>query len=275
MKKLKLVFLVAIILALSLAMSSCGIVNRLKDLENLAESLADLLPNLTFPFGEAGTAASDSDKVELDDQGRVVKLSHFDGDGKLIFTHVTTWDDERIANKTSYNGKGEQTGSVDYEYDDRGNCTVMSWYFWNTGALMKTERKYDKYDRLIEDIGHGSGSVSTNRSVFEYDESDAEHLKRYSKRTYWPSWPGDRYSVSTYEYNEQGKLVKITTVDQNGDLQNYDVYTYDENGRAEGFADYGADGKVRYSYKYVYDENGVKIGEERYNEKGELEGKDY
>ncbi len=269
MKNGRLIMTVSAVLAALFILTGCGALN---DLAQFADSLAELLPAETSGGASGG---ADSDVIETDEAGHVIKLKHYDGDGKLIFTHVTTWENDRIKNRTSYNGKGEQTGSVDYEYDERGNCTVMSWYFWNSGALMKTERKYDEYDRLIEDIGHGTQNISTNRSVFEYDDKDGQHPKNYSKRTYWPSWPGERYSVSTYEYNEAGKLVKITTVNQDGELLNYDVYTYDANGRAEGYTDYDKDGKVNYSYKYIYDENGKKIKEERYNDKGELVGSDY
>jgi hypothetical protein len=84
----------------------------------------------------------------------------------------------------------------------------------------------------------------------------------------------NRYSVSTYEYDSDGWLTKITTVNQDNELVGYDVYV-NENGKPAGYTSYDGEGKVQYSYKYFYDENGKKIREERYDSEGKLVGVDY
>ncbi len=129
---------------------------------------------------------------------------------------------------------------------------------------------------MIEDIGFGTKTVSTNRTTFEYDDKDGEHPKNYVKKVYYPNWENqpNRYSISTLEYDSGGLLTKITTVNQDNDLIGYDVYT-NENGKPMGYTSYDADGKVDYSYKYIYDEDGKKIREERYDSEGKLEGIDY
>ncbi len=265
MKKIRIAALAGILAAL-ICLSSCS---SLGNLLGLLESLEDL-----FTVDSIDINTGDPDVVEKDEEGHIIKLKHYDGDGKLVFVHTQTWENGRIINKTSYDSKGNQTGSIDYEYDERGNCTVMAWFFWNSGNLMKVERVYDEYDRLIEDTGYGSGNVSTNKTYLEYDDKDGEHPKNYCKKTYYPIWPGDRYSVTTLEYDSDGLLSKCTTVDKSGNLTSYDIYT-NKNGRLMEYTSYDADGKPQYTYKYIYDENGKKIREERYNSEGKLEGIDY
>ncbi len=269
MKKIRIAALAAVILAAVMCLSACS---TLKDIMSLLESIAEALPT-DGPEGGTGTP----DAVETDENGHVIKLSHFDGDGKLVFVHVQTWENDRISNKKSYDSKGQLTGSVDYEYDAHGNCTRMAWFFWNSGNLMRVERKYDEYDRLIEDTGYGTETVSTNKTFFEYDDSDGNHPTNYCKKTYYPRWTGsedDRYYVSTLDYDADGRLIKITTVDQTGALSHYDVYTY-ADGKLQQTTNYDPDGKPNYTYKYYYDEDGKRIREERYNADGELEGVDY
>ncbi|MBO7398028.1 MAG: hypothetical protein J6V10_02950 [Clostridia bacterium] len=274
MKKSKLIPLIAALLVAAFLLSSCSALN---DILGFIQSLEEALPTASNGDGSNGSSSAEHpDAVETDEDGHVIKLSHYDGEGNLVFVHTQTWENDRIANKTSYDSKGNKTGSIDYEYDERGNCTVMAWFFWNSGALMKVERKYDEYDRLIEDTGWGTETVSTNKTYFEYDDKNGEHPKNYCKKTYYPNWvnqPG-RYSVSTLEYDSDGWLTKITTVIQDGELIGYDIYT-NENGKPMGYTSYDADGKVQYSYKYISDENGKRIREERYDSEGKLVGVDY
>lgn len=279
MRKIKITVVSAALLAAVICLSSCSQLGELSGIiDSLEGAVSTFMADLT-DTGDAGSAASGTespDVVETDENGHIIKLSHYDGDGKLIFVHQQTWENDRIVNKTSYDGKGNKTGSIDYEYDERGNCTVMAWFFWNSGALMKVERKYDEYDRLIEDTGYGTETVSTNKTFFEYDDKDRDHPKKYSKKKYHPNWLNqpERYSITTFEYDSDGWLTKTTTVNQDNELVSYDVYT-NENGKPMGYTSYKADGTVNYSYKYIYDENGKKIREERYNGEGKLEGVDY
>ncbi len=270
MKKFRSALLAAALAVILTLLVSCN------SLGDVLDALSEVAGAIQEAADDTGSASEITDLVETDAEGHVVKLSHYDGDGKLIFVHTQRWENDRIVNKTSFDSKGKQTGSIDYEYDDRGNCTVMGWFFWNSGALMRVERVYDEYDRLIEDTGYGTETVSTNKAYFEYDDKDGEHPKKYSKKTYYPNWVNqpNRYSVSTYEYDEDGWLTKITTVNQDNELVGYDVYV-NENGKPAGYTSYDGEGKVQYSYKYFYDENGKKIREERYDSEGKLVGVDY
>jgi hypothetical protein len=273
MKKFRFAAFAAVVLAAVICLSSCS---QLGDLSGIIGSLGELLEDLTLQEGNEAGVTESPDVVETDENGHITKLSHYDGEGNLIFVHTQTWENDRIVNKKSFDKNGSQTASIDYEYDERGNCTVMAWFFWNSGALMKVERVYDEYDRLIEDTGWGTENVATNKTFFEYDDKDGEHPKKYSKKKYYPNWVNqpNRYSVSTFEYDSDGLLAKITTVNQDNELVGYDVYT-NENGKPMGYTSYNADGKVNYSYKYIYDENGEKIREERYDSEGKLAGVDY
>lgn len=266
MKKLKIVPVIAALLIAALCFSACS---NIKDLLGFFESLQNIVPT-SDPAGSTPIP----DVIETDEDGHITKLSHYDGDGKLVFVHEQTWENGRITNKKSYNAEGKLTGSIDYEYDERGNNTVMAWFFWNSGTLMKVERVYDEYDRMIESTGYGTETVSTNKTYLEYDDKDGEHPKNYYKKIYYPSYPGDRYYVTTFEYDADGLILEATTVDKDGNLTSRDVYT-NANGKVQEYTSYDAEGKPKYTYKYIYDENGKKLREERYDAEGKLEGIDY
>ncbi len=271
MKKFRFAAFAAVVLAAVICLSSCS---QLGDLSGIIGSLGELLEDLTLQEGNEAGVTESPDVVETDENGHITKLSHYDGEGNLIFVHTQTWENDRIVNKKSFDKNGSQTASIDYEYDERGNNTVMAWFFWNSGTLMRVERVYDEYDRMTESTGFGTETVATNKTYLEYDDKNGEHPKNYYKKTYYPSWPGDRYYVTTFEYDENGLLTKATTVDKNGDTTSYEIYT-NENGKPMGYTSYNADGTVNYSYKYVYDESGKKIKEERYDGDGNLVGVDY
>lgn len=273
MKKFRFAAFAAVVLAAVICLSSCS---QLGDLSGIIGSLGELLEDLTLQEGNEAGVTESPDVVETDENGHITKLSHYDGEGNLIFVHTQTWENDRIVNKKSFDKNGSQTASIDYEYDERGNCTVMAWFFWNSGALMKVERVYDEYDRLIEDTGWGTENVATNKTFFEYDDKDGEHPKKYSKKKYYPNWVNqpERYSITTFEYDEDGWMTKTTTVNQDNELVSYDVYN-NVDGKPMGYTSYNADGTVNYSYKYVYDESGKKIKEERYDGDGNLVGVDY
>ena len=276
MKKLKITLVLSAILAFAIFLSSCSQLNQLSELaESLGDAVSTFVAALTDDEINNDPASTESpDVVETDENGHITKLYHYDGEGNLVFTHTQTWENDRIINKKSFDKTGAQTASIDYEYDERGNNTVMSWFFWNTGTLMKVERVYDEYDRMIESTGFGTEIVSTNKTYLEYDDKDGEHPKNYYKKTYYPSWPGDRYYVTTFEYNEDGLLSKATTVDKDGAVTSYEIYI-NENGKAMGYTSFNGEGKAQYTYKYVYDENGKKLREERYDGDGNLVGIDY
>ena len=233
MKKFRFAAFAAVVLAAVICLSSCS---QLGDLSGIIGSLGELLEDLTLQEGNESGGTESPDVVETDENGHITKLSHYDGEGNLIFVHTQTWENDRIVNKKSFDKNGSQTASIDYEYDERGNCTVMAWFFWNSGPLMRVERKFDEYDRLIEDIGFGTKTVSTNRTTFEYDDKNGEHPKNYIKKVYYPNWENqpNRYSISTLEYDSGGLLTKITTVNQDNDLVGYDIYT-NENGKPMGY----------------------------------------
>jgi hypothetical protein len=271
MKKIRITAVISAVLSVLFLLSACGKID-LSGIVSMLDTLEDVLSD-----SEDGSNAENTgvpDVVEKDENGRIVKLSHFDGDGNLVFVHTTTWDNDRIKNKSSFDKSGNQTASIDYEYDERGNNTVTSWFFWNSGTLMRSESIFDEYDRAVEITNFGTKTVSTNKTYIEYDDKDGEHPKKYKKKTYYPSYPGERYNVTTYEYNADGTLDKNVTVDKDGNPVSTDIYTYKDGLLAE-YTSYDAENKPRYTYKYIYDENGKKIREERYNGEGVLEGIDY
>lgn len=216
---------------------------------------------------------SDGNVVEKDSNGHITKLFHYDGDKKLVFVHEQVWENDRIVKKTSYDSTGKKTASFDYSYDERGNNTESTWFFWNSGILMKVETRFDEYNRKTETTSLGSGSVVTNKTYFEYADTENEHPTQYVKTVYYPEYPGSRYSVDNFEYDSDGNKIKKTTFNQDNVLIGYVEYI-NENGLCVEETKYDASDKIEYKYKYFYDNTGKLTREERYDADGKLTGVD-
>ena len=271
---MKRIIILAAALVLAISLAACaGITTGTPDESTApaADGTGTQPDNGIDTNADVGTETqANGDAVEKDSDGNITKLYHYDGDGSLVFIHEQVWKDGRIVRKTSYDKNGAQTASYEYKYDERGNNTESSWFFWNNGILMKVENEYDELGRKTGTTGYGNALVATNRSVFEYDDS---HPNVYARRTYYPRYPGDEYFVSTYEYDDSDNLLKETVADKDGALSNYTVYTY-ADGRLAEYTNYDSEDSVNYTYKIVYDENGAKLREERYDANGNLEGVD-
>lgn len=94
------------------------------------------------------------------------KLTHYDGKGRLVFTHIITYNDSgKIIHKTSYDATGAEQGSFDFTYNQNGDPLDSAWFFWDEGYLMKTEREYDENGKKTEQRRYDSKGnlVSINK----------------------------------------------------------------------------------------------------------------
>ncbi|MBO4819236.1 MAG: hypothetical protein J5528_03760 [Firmicutes bacterium] len=203
--------------------------------------------------------------VERDRDGNITKEIRYDGKGEVLFTHVTEWKDGRIVRKTSYDAKGAETGSCEYEYDERGNNIKGSWFVYNKGFLMEAEFVYDPEDRIIEKTHFGKGSIATNKTYYTYNAEGKILCEEY-----YGAWPDCAPCYTYNEYGSDGVLVKSRTEDENHNLQHYELYRSNESGKISEYTSYDEKGKALYSYKYYFDAEGNKTKTERYDGDGKL-----
>lgn len=95
-------------------------------------------------------------------------------------------------------------------------------------------------------------------SIYESSEGRLEKEVRYNAN-------GLKFSTIIYEYDDQGRLVKETTLGVNDAPAGYKEYTIDGDGRVSVMVSYAADGPEEYSEEYrvvyEYNETGLKMKE--------------
>ena len=202
----------------------------------------------------------DREITERDADGNVTKLSCFDPEGNLIYTHVSDWEGGRLVRKTSYGPDGAETASFDYAYDDRGNNTEGSWFSYGNGILMRASFVYDEDGRVIEKTHHGAGTVATNKTFLSY-RGDGKLIRS----EYYGIWPDSAPVYTFREYDETGFCVKSTTEDAQHQVLHYDIYTPAENGKVAEYTNFDGDGKQVYRIVYYYDAEGNTVKTERYD----------
>ncbi len=209
---------------------------------------------------------ANQDIVERDAAGNVTKQCRYDAKGKLIFTHVSQWENGRLIRKTAYDASGVEIGSFPYEYDERGNNTAAAWFSYKNGRLMRTESVYNDKDQVVEHTRFGAGSVATNKTFREYDDKG-----RLSHSEYYGAWPDCSPVHTYYFYDETGFKVKERAEDASHQLMHYTIFKPAGSGKIAEYTNYNAEGRPIYTYRFVYDAAGNKIREERYDSEGKLE----
>lgn len=128
----------------------------------------------------------------------------------------------------SYSQDGKPNGYYKNEYDNKNQCIETKNYTTKGTYLGKTERTYDE---------NGNVTVVTN-----YDSEDNISYKL------------------TYEFDDQNREIKCSTLNDDGSIKSYTERTYDGDFQTE-WKNCNADGSIIQRYTYESDENGncVKI----------------
>lgn len=121
----------------------------------------------------------------------------------------------------SYSGD-YQLAEYEYEYDDRGNLSKLSWYDAK-GLLCYDKYTYDDENRMI-------------KSKRIYSKSDSEHIKEYEYdksgnvvKVEDISWDGEQVIIYKYEYDKSGNVVMVEQEDEKGDLESTTKYEYEDS----------------------------------------------
>ena len=255
MKKRFCVF--ALLLAVSVLFSAC--------------SLSGLIPGIENTGDNPPASIQTDDVVERVDEN-TEKMTHYDKDGKLIYTHIIAYDEEnRIIHRTAYDANGIEMGSFDFVYNENGDELEGVWYFKPRGYLMKSERKYDEDGRVVELYNHGdeTRNVAGNMHYFHYGENGLIDVE-ISYSSWHENGTHSEPSYSYRTYDEHNKLIRNETRTEQGEMIGYNVYENNENGQRISSVSYDANGNMEFREEYTYDENGKKIEDRRYDAQGNL-----
>lgn len=206
----------------------------------------------------------------------------FDGHG----TVGTEYEYDEYGNKIKswYLSGGERTGTYDeYEYDEWGNLVKDYYHSAEYEALCGYNLyTYDEAGRLLTDISYELTGEVSYECVYTYDE---EGWLTGEKVTYY-SWDPDKISEEVVVYNEshtqatryfyengeknswyheevyddQGRIVSMNRVNEDGTWGSSREYFYDEQGRiSKEVYNTSSDMQADYNVYYTYDENGCLV----------------
>ena len=162
--------------------------------------------------------------------------------------------------------------ATEYEYDERGNCTiarssdgVTKYYYYNDEDLKYlytveddnseddywVECEYDSDGNMIKATYYSPDGHISHWSEYEYDKSGNQ-----TKRTNYYTDDADGYIDSWFEfdYDSSDNLETKTKYKSDGSIKNWTEYEYDDEGNLEVETVYDSDGNVTKSYKYKYDD---------------------
>ncbi len=208
---------------------------------------------------------STKERTQCDENGNITRMERYDGQGQLLYVHVSEWQDGRIIRKSSYDAAGNLTASYEYIYDERGNNTEGTWFFSNRGVLMKAEFVYDDQGRQIEITHFGTGNIATNKTFQSFDDQG-----KLTVSEYYGAWPDSAPVFTYYHYDETGFPVRQQTEDDSHNILHYELFTANRFGKVAEYTSYDGQDKPVYTIRYLYDEEGKKTGEERYDGQGKL-----
>ena len=160
----------------------------------------------------------EANKVIIDEQSTLSQIWTpfysefvFDADGRVI--RVDTY-------MKFIEGKFPQY-SYEYEYDEAGQLIKYRMLFGDSAFLVEeTVYTYDEQGQLSKSDTIYHTEEDTNRSTTRYTyEGNSVIAKQYTTRL---------VGTTQYEYDTEGRLIKVIATDENGDVESSETYTYDQ-----------------------------------------------
>ena len=247
MKKTGIVF-AASIMAIGMVLSGCS---ASAGEETSSETEASEVTTTTTTE-ESESEAEESEPDE--NAGTVLKT-------KTVYSFVSGPDDRVITSRSEYNEKGLivcsyssteeypenfKVTSYTYEYDDQGNPVKSI----RTNPDLSESVILYEYDDKGREIKTTTIGADQNESVYEWEYvGEGED----NKGTYYTVGTSKSSKVRR-EYNENGKLVKFSIFDEDGNVTYWVEYEYDGIGNAVGNRTYKADSSLFAGFVFEYDE---------------------
>lgn len=180
-------------------------------------------------------------------------------------TTVFTWYGNGLlaTEETTIHTSNDKIRGIRYAYDSNGRMIHREYYSSDQGVYRIEKWKHDSEGRIIEE------TVNSEVTTYTYEENGK--LIKAETRFYDGS-----VAIETLTYDEKGNL--LVDEKKKGETQIFRyVYEYDENGYRTSF-DYKSIEHLENDYcryEYTYDENGrvIKMTEKGYNDhSGKVDG---
>lgn len=212
------------------------------------------------------------EKIDMIESGDIfasngwwMKMSGYDGQGNLVFWHEYTYNLQgQQASVAKFNAQGVQEQYLEFTYDEEGRRLISYSYSDSDGDLCKIVCEYNG-NNYHETYYNGIGE-----EVVNYNDVEADADGKVLKETRYDS-DGNVRNVAVYEYNEDNNLVGRKYYSSDNMLIYYDVFTYDEDGKRLQQQHYDSSGALTWYVEEVYDAEGNNIGSRSYDADGVLQ----
>lgn len=265
MKKTGIVF-AASIMAIGMVLSGCSAPAGEETTTETTEEVTTTTTTEETTASETEESETETEESEADEnEGKVLKT-------KTVYSFVTGPDDCVITSRKEYNEKGlvvstyssteedPETFSITtytYEYDEHGNAvkSVKTSPDLTESVILY---EYDDKGRVIKET---TIDADNNESVYEWEYvGEGEH----NEGIYY-TLGSESSSKTREEYNEYGKLEKLSFFDKDGNVTYWVEFEFDEIGNAVGSRTYHADGSLFGGYVFEYDEQNRIVQYSNYN----------
>lgn len=211
---------------------------------------------------------------EYDSYGNKTSAVEFSS-GKMLFTENYEYDENGNIIEHRYTSNGCTPSVTSYKYDDLGNPirknmpdgSVALCEYDADGNMVRSinsdgsqwECVYDANGNILEEYRTDTNGIRTLTNLSEYNEQGK--LKKHT--TFYK----DGKTVTTYQYNEKGYLIK-RNVEQSNGISYYDEYEYDEYGNKTKQGSYHSYWGEFSIFYWKYDEKGNITEHRREDEQG-------
>jgi len=185
--------------------------------------------------------------IQRDDQGSVVKKTHYDQNGVIKLEIAYRFDAEhRLTEKIKQTPQGKPLKINHYTYDSRKNmCTHVS--LDGNGTLLKTHFYYfNKEGERIRKTTYNAKNQLLRTQLYIFDGS-GRRIKDYTLTV-----DGSISRSTAYSYDENGFMECIQYFDEDFKLKGKSLIAVDTAGRPEKKSRFDVAGKLKYSTQYDY-----------------------
>lgn len=208
-----------------------------------------------------------------DSSGAIRRLNGYNSNGELAWYHIFDYNEAgQQISVTAYNAAGNQTGYMELLYNEEGRPLNRYSSVTETGELDGyTKYEYDDRGNMVKSEYSKLGEEPNQYEVYEYSvDGICTGSSRY-QLYYGPEGPiaNSWHLTDSSEYNTRGEPIKTTWYDD-GNIIGYYTYEYDSDGKRIRMNNCDADGTILEYHISLYDDNGNFIGQEIYNADGSL-----
>lgn len=186
--------------------------------------------------------------------GWVMRSSCYDNDGNLLYYHQYTYNQKgQKASVARYDANGIETQYLELDYDGEDRPITSYINSMDDGRLFKVVFEYSNNGYRETEYSSIDGDVC---GYFEAEtDADGKVLKNsfYDKN-------GNLQNSSECKYDEHGNEIRVNSYDAEGNMESYYIYTYDEEDKLLQIQLYTPDEEMYEYIEPIYDEGGNCIG---------------